>query len=353
MYPPADARVSIDRNARALQTVPPIGRWPLPVAFILFLKPAQQFLHVGRQFLWYHRAIGALKIGPEGICFYGQHHVICLTLSVGAVARPGLRPGGAFAFPTSRISKWFRRQVSHSQVLPKYPPTSGLVVRRLAMRRGNFVAGRAFALMIDHQSISKPANPDSADRSVPTGEEWTSRLSRNKRGLAALSFAESTVVPIPLETIVVPLMVGHPRRALRIALAIWLGCIVGATLFYGVSFLLADPVVHPVLNAIGLEDDFRKISQDLSGEGFFWTIFLVSFSPVPMQLATLGAGTVGGNPVVFIAAIALSRGLRYFGLAILAQLVGERIAHLDIPKRWLVLGLGVLLVVGWGVMQLL
>ncbi|WP_238987462.1 YqaA family protein [Roseovarius dicentrarchi] len=198
----------------------------------------------------------------------------------------------------------------------------------------------------------RPNSGSEAGQQAKT-DGWTARLSRSTGGLAALSFAESTVVPIPLETIVVPLMVGHPRRALKIALAIWVGCIVGATLFYGVGLLLADPIVHPALGALGLEDNFQKISNDLSGGGFFWTIFLVSFSPVPMQLATLGAGTVGGNPLTFIAAIALSRGLRYFGMAILAQFVGTRIAHLQIPKGWLVLGIAVLLLAGWGVMQLL
>lgn len=222
--------------------------------------------------------------------------------------------------------------------------------------RGNLAFAQAFAGMSDQQSSVHMSGNDQNDQSegdTHTSDGWTTRLSHSAFGLAGLSFAESTVVPIPLETVVVPLMVGHPRRALKIALAIWLGCLVGATLFYGVGFLLADPVVHPVLSAVGLEDDFQKIADDLSGEGFFWTIFLVSFSPVPMQLATLGAGTVGGNPLVFIAAIALSRGLRYFGLAILAQIVGTRIAHLKIPKGWLVFGFAMLLLAGWGVMQLI
>ena len=73
------------------------------------------------------------------------------------------------------------------------------------------------------------------------------RLARHRAGLAAASFAESTVVPLPLETVVLPLMVGHPRRALTIALAIWLGCLAGAALFYGLGFWLADPVVRPAL----------------------------------------------------------------------------------------------------------
>jgi membrane protein YqaA with SNARE-associated domain len=185
------------------------------------------------------------------------------------------------------------------------------------------------------------------------GACWTDRLSRSKAGLALLSFAESTILPIPLEAIVVPLMVGHPRRALRIALIIWLGCLVGASLFYAVGYLLADPVVHPVMGLLGLEDSFDDMAQKLSGEGLFWSVFLVSFLPAPLQLATLGAGVVGGNFLVFFAAILLSRGLRYFGMAVLAQFVGERIAHLNIPKRYLVLGLATILLAGWGVMQLI
>ena len=57
------------------------------------------------------------------------------------------------------------------------------------------------------------------------------RLARHRSGLAALSFAESTVVPLPLEVVVVPLMIGAPRRALTIALVIWLGCLAGASPF--------------------------------------------------------------------------------------------------------------------------
>ncbi len=133
------------------------------------------------------------------------------------------------------------------------------------MRR-NFVAWMPFAGMVLHQQSQRPVEIEGADNAAPRGDGWTARLSGNKRGLAALSFAESKVVPIPLETIVVPLMVGHPRRALRIALVVWMGCLVGAALFYGVGLLLADPVVHPVLNAVDLDDDFQKISDDLSGE---------------------------------------------------------------------------------------
>lgn len=196
-----------------------------------------------------------------------------------------------------------------------------------------------------NRSAPPPDKPDNGN--------WTYRLARHRTGLGALSFAESTVVPIPLEAVVVPLMIGHPKRSLSIAVTIWLGCLVGASLFYFVGLWLRDPVVLPVIEWLGLSRSFADMTGNLDGSGLFWTVFLVSFSPAPMQLATLGTGAVGGNFVVFLAAIAASRGLRYFGMAILTQLLGERIARLNIPKRKLVPIMVVVLLGGWAILQFL
>jgi membrane protein YqaA with SNARE-associated domain len=182
---------------------------------------------------------------------------------------------------------------------------------------------------------------------------WTERLARHRTGLAALSFAESTVVPIPLETVVAPLMVGHHRHSTTIAVAIWLGCLAGAALFYFVGLWLFDPVVQPMLEWLNLSQDFEDLSDDLDRGGVFWTVFLVSFSPAPMQLATLGSGAAGANFLVFLGAIAASRGLRYFGLALLARLFGPKIAELNIPKTRIMLLVLVVGVAIWGAFQLL
>lgn len=178
------------------------------------------------------------------------------------------------------------------------------------------------------------------------------RLARHRTGLAAMSFAESTVVPIPLETIIAPLMVGHSRQALGIAVSVWLGCLAGALTFYMLGVLMFDPVVRPALEWLGLAQDFQTLTDKLGREGLFWTVFLVSFSPVPMQLATLGAGAAGGNVVTFLAAIALSRGVRYFGLALLAQVIGPKITRMGLPKRYLIPGMIVILALIWAAMQL-
>ncbi|MGB3165982.1 MAG: hypothetical protein WBA68_04310, partial [Alteraurantiacibacter sp.] len=116
---------------------------------------------------------------------------------------------------------------------------------------------------------------------------------------------------------------------------------------------LKDPVVIPAIEWLGLTQTYNELSRDLDSGGLFWAVFVVSFSPAPMQLATLGTGAVGGNFVVFLAAIAASRGIRYFGLAILANVLGTRIARLDIPKRKLVPATAALLLVVWIAFQVL
>ncbi|MEL6647106.1 MAG: hypothetical protein AAFQ05_05270 [Pseudomonadota bacterium] len=187
---------------------------------------------------------------------------------------------------------------------------------------------------------------------APTSRSWLDRLAHHRTGLAALSFAESTVVPVPLETLILPLMVGHPKRALIIALMTWLGCLAGASAFYGLGMVAGDTVVRPILERIDLAADFDTLTSNLGTDGLFWTVLAISFSPAPMQFATLGAGAMGGNFAVFLAAIALSRGARYFGLAILAQVLGPQIEKLGVSKRIMIPVLIATLLLMWGAWQL-
>lgn len=181
-------------------------------------------------------------------------------------------------------------------------------------------------------------------------ERTSNALVRERAGklrLAAASFLESTVVPIPLEVLVIPLMTAHPKRAISIAHAILAGCLVGAFLFYWLGRVLFDPVVAPALDGLGLMETYRTAEVRLAGENLFWAILLVSLSPVPFQLATLSAGALGANPLTFILAVAASRAIRYYGLALLAAIFGERILSLAGGKRQLMIGFVLLLLTGW------
>jgi membrane protein YqaA with SNARE-associated domain len=172
------------------------------------------------------------------------------------------------------------------------------------------------------------------------------REESGQRRLAFASFLEATVVPIPLETVVAPLMAAHPGRAYRIAVAILVGCVVGALLFYLLAQWLYDPVVAPALDFLGLHESFERARERMSAGHLFWAVFLVSVTPVPFQLATLGAGATGGSLISFMLAVTLSRAIRYFGLAYLSKHFGPPlIEHLGGRGPLLVQGTVILLLI--------
>ncbi|MGM0584919.1 MAG: YqaA family protein [Pseudomonadota bacterium] len=178
-------------------------------------------------------------------------------------------------------------------------------------------------------------------------EALAGRLVNERAGRGAMfaaSFLESTILPIPLETVAAPLMAAHPRRAAAVATTILLGCLAGALVFYLAARAAFDPVVAPALAWLGLQESFETMRGRLDREGLFWAVFLISLTPAPFQLATLGAGAAGGSVWVFLAAVGTSRAIRYYGLALLAARFGPGITRaLGGPGRVLIWGAAALL----------
>lgn len=180
---------------------------------------------------------------------------------------------------------------------------------------------------------------------------WAERLAHSRLGMGVLSFGESTVVPIPLETLMVPLMVAYPARAWVLALVALIGALAGASVMYFAGAFAYEGLrsaLGGVIDFAPAEDFIAK----LEGSAAFWSIFLVAVGPLPLQMATLGAGAAQVNFAVYISAIGLSRGIRYFGLALICRLVGERIAHLNLRRRTMVLFSAAFLLGCWGLYEL-
>lgn len=140
--------------------------------------------------------------------------------------------------------------------------------------------------------------------------------------VVGVSFLESTFIAIPIEALVLPTMATNAKRAVWMALAMLIGCLAGSALFYAGAALLFDPVIAPLLEHAGWRDDFDRFTDQLEGDGFL-ALFLVGITPVPLQIGTLGAGFAGYPVTLFLLAMLLSRGIRYFGLALLAYILGR------------------------------
>ncbi|MBE3638407.1 YqaA family protein [Mangrovicoccus algicola] len=158
-------------------------------------------------------------------------------------------------------------------------------------------------------------------------------MAEGRSGIAVLSAMEATFLPIPLEAVLVPLMIARPAHALMLGLWSLIGCLAGTAILYLSGWLLADPVVLPLLDWLGLSAQFAALEGRLHGTRLFFTVLLLSVSPFPIQLASLGAGMLGSSFALLMVAVTVARGGRYMGLGVLAHLLGPRLAALHVP-RW-------------------
>ncbi|GAA0361280.1 YqaA family protein [Bowmanella denitrificans] len=183
-------------------------------------------------------------------------------------------------------------------------------------------------------------------------ELWLDRLRQSNHALVLLFFLsmlEAIIIPIPLELILIPYMLLERERIWLLASVALAGCIAGALIGYGVGQLLFDSVGHWFIARLGAAEEFEAFKQTLQNDGFI-AVFMVGVTPVPFQVAMLAAGVTGYSLSMFILASMLSRGIRYYGLAVLVLLFGERASRLwrrharTVGASLLALAL---LVVGW------
>lgn len=173
------------------------------------------------------------------------------------------------------------------------------------------------------------ANEETESEEATKSHRWIERIEQltGSRALYpalfGLSFLESTVLPIPLEIILIPVFLLHRERIWPMALAVYLGCLAGASTGYGIGMWFYDQAGRPLIEWFGWESDFKEFSEKIRSDGFV-PLFTVAVSPVPFQLAQIAAGAARSPFLQFLLASALARAIRYFGLAALIALFGKR-----------------------------
>lgn len=179
-------------------------------------------------------------------------------------------------------------------------------------------------------------------------ECWVERLVHSRHGLRLMfvvSFLEATVLPVPLELILIPYMLKVPALVWRIATAALLGCMAAATLGYYVGALLLDTVGIWLLETLNYTEVFDTYREDFQRHGF-WAIILFGISPLQFQAAMLAAGAADYPLPLFWLASGISRGVLYYGIGLLVVLLGDRAVALweRLSKRagWAVIAMVIL-----------
>lgn len=157
-------------------------------------------------------------------------------------------------------------------------------------------------------------------------ERWRRRLAESRWPMAAMfwaSFAETIIVPIPIEVVLIPFMMARRHQVWRIAAVVTFGCLLASIVGYGVGYFFFWSAGQWLIDALGAGQDFQRFQEMFAEHGFF-AIIAIGVIPIPFQVAMLAAGAAKYPILLFVVAATLARGIRYFGLALLVLLVGER-----------------------------
>ncbi len=171
--------------------------------------------------------------------------------------------------------------------------------------------------------------------------------------LAVVSFAEASVFPLPPDLLLIPMVLARPRRAWWLAALCTLASVAGGTLGYAIGALLLEQVAMPVLRAYGQQAAFAAF-QARYAEWGVWIILVKGLTPIPFKVVTLASGAAHFDFATFMAASLVTRAARFFLVAGLLRLFGERVR--TFVERRLVLALALVaagLVIGVAALRLL
>ncbi|HEY5655736.1 MAG TPA: YqaA family protein [Woeseiaceae bacterium] len=141
--------------------------------------------------------------------------------------------------------------------------------------------------------------------------------------LAALSFAESSFFPIPPDVMLLPMCLAKRSRAWQYAAITTVMSVLGGIAGYLIGFFVIE-AVEPWLRTAGYWPAYLRV-HEWFGEWGFWAVIVAGFSPIPYKIFTIAAGAAVLNFPGFVLASALGRAGRFFLVAGLVVLGGEKL----------------------------
>lgn len=165
--------------------------------------------------------------------------------------------------------------------------------------------------------------------------------------LTGVAVAEATFFPIPPDVLLIPLVLGRPRRAWTFAALCTLGSVAGAALGYFIGAGLYQAVAEPILEFYGYTDEYLHIGR-LFQENLVVALGTAGFTPIPFKVFTIAGGGFGVSLPAFLVVAAFSRGARFFLVAGLLRVFGPQIREfIERHFSWLSIAVAVVVVGGF------
>jgi membrane protein YqaA with SNARE-associated domain len=151
--------------------------------------------------------------------------------------------------------------------------------------------------------------------------------------VAAWSFLQASVVPGPVDGVLVPLGLADPKRAWRFAWSALVGSTLGALVAYTIGTLAFEGVGRTLLGLLGVTGPEIEHVRAMFKDKGLWLVLLSTVTPLSGKLVAIAAGAFGIPVLPFLATMVGGRGVRYGVIAAVVRYFGDR-AERYVERRY-------------------
>jgi membrane protein YqaA with SNARE-associated domain len=163
--------------------------------------------------------------------------------------------------------------------------------------------------------------------------------------MGAVSFAESSFLPVPPDVMLIPMALARPDKAWRYALVCTVSSVAGGMLGYLIGAVLYDSVGLWLIRLYGYGDKVEAFRDAYAHYGA-WIILLKGLTPIPYKIVTIASGFAGYNFGLFVLLSIITRGARFSAEAFLLNRYGPQARSIIEKRLGLWVALGALVLVG-------
>ena len=159
---------------------------------------------------------------------------------------------------------------------------------------------------------------------------WTLKKAEHKYSswvLSIVSFAESSFFPIPPDVLLIPMIIAKRTKAWTYAFICTLSSVLGGVAGYAIGFFLFNSIGILIVEFYHLTNSFNTFENYYKEYGIL-IVLGAGFTPFPFKFITIASGFFSLNIFLFIFTAFIARGFRFYLLAILLFIFGEKIKFL-------------------------
>lgn len=143
--------------------------------------------------------------------------------------------------------------------------------------------------------------------------------------LAVVSFVESSVFPLPPDLMLIPMCLAERRKAFYFALVCTIASVLGGLAGYAIGYFLYETAGRWILDLYGGAEGWYEKMAALFHEYGAWIILVKGLTPFPFKILTIFSGMVKFSLPLFVITSIIARGGRFFLVAGLLYVYGEKV----------------------------